>query len=62
CWAIDEVEDHYQQFKQPTVGLEHCLLLVSLLDAHIVVAPLDIQTGEVAHILEVVDELRDEWK
>ncbi|KAG5338304.1 hypothetical protein C0989_007609 [Termitomyces sp. Mn162] len=44
----------------PLVGLEGSLSLTSLLDAHIVVAPLDVQFSEVLHTEEVVDELGDE--
>ncbi|KAG5351689.1 hypothetical protein C0989_005244 [Termitomyces sp. Mn162] len=59
-WAIGESKEHNERFKQSPVGLEGNLPLISLLDAHVVVAPPDIQFGEVPCTPEVVDELRDE--
>ncbi|KAG5349548.1 hypothetical protein C0989_003210 [Termitomyces sp. Mn162] len=58
-WTIGESEEHDKRFKQPPVGLEGSLPFVSLMDAHIVVAPLDIQFSEVLYNSEVIDELRD---
>ncbi|KAG5349048.1 hypothetical protein C0989_006393, partial [Termitomyces sp. Mn162] len=58
--AIGESKEHDKRFKQSLVGLEGGLLFVSLLDAHIVIAPLDIQFSEVLCTPEVIDEFRDE--
>ena len=41
-WTVGESEEHDQWFKEPPVGPECCLPLISLGDAHIVVPPLDI--------------------
>ncbi|KAG5334045.1 hypothetical protein C0989_004507 [Termitomyces sp. Mn162] len=59
-WAIGETEEHDKQLKQFPVGLEGCLLLISFLNAHIVVTPPDVQFSEVLCTPEVVDELGDE--
>ncbi|KAG5349195.1 hypothetical protein C0989_005307, partial [Termitomyces sp. Mn162] len=58
--AIDESEEHNEWLKQFPVGPEGSLPLISLLNAHIVVTPSDIQLSEVLHTLEVVNELGDE--
>ncbi|KAG5349506.1 hypothetical protein C0989_003360 [Termitomyces sp. Mn162] len=59
-WAVGETKEHNKWLKQSLVGLEGHLPLISLLNVHIVVTPLDVQFSEVLHTLEVVDELRDE--
>ncbi|KAG5335269.1 hypothetical protein C0989_001606 [Termitomyces sp. Mn162] len=59
-WAVGETKEHDEQLKQSLVGLEGHLLLVSFLNAHIVVTPPDIQFSEVLHASKVVDELGDE--
>ncbi|KAG5349336.1 hypothetical protein C0989_004564 [Termitomyces sp. Mn162] len=58
-WAFGESKEHDKRFKQSPIGPEGGLPLVTFLDTH-VVAPLDIQFGEVPHTLEVVNETRDE--
>ena len=40
--TIDEAKEHDQQLKQPSVGSEYCLPIISFFDAHIVIAPADI--------------------
>ncbi|KAG6875732.1 hypothetical protein C0993_007748, partial [Termitomyces sp. T159_Od127] len=60
--AIGESKEHDKQFKQPLIGPEGSFPLISFLNAHIVVTPLDIQFGEVPRPLEVIDELEDEGK
>ncbi|KAG5349253.1 hypothetical protein C0989_004994, partial [Termitomyces sp. Mn162] len=59
-WAVGETKEYDEQLEQSPVGLEGCLPLVSFLNAHIVVTPLDIQFSEVLHAPEVVNELGDE--
>ena len=41
-WAIGEAKEHDQWFKQPLICLECCLPLISFLNVHIVIAPVDI--------------------
>ena len=48
--------------KQPSICLEHCLPLVSLLHSHTVVPPPNVQLGEAPGVLDPVDELLDEGK
>ncbi|KAG5350337.1 hypothetical protein C0989_011515 [Termitomyces sp. Mn162] len=57
--AIGESKEHNKWLEQFPVGSEGSLLLISLMNAHIVVTPPDVQLSEVLHTLEVVDELRD---
>ncbi|KAG6867761.1 hypothetical protein C0993_011478, partial [Termitomyces sp. T159_Od127] len=59
-WTVGESKEHDEWFKQPPVGPEGSLPLISFLNVHIVVTPPDIQFGEVTHPLEVIDELGDE--
>ncbi|KAG5352296.1 hypothetical protein C0989_002898 [Termitomyces sp. Mn162] len=60
--AVGESEEYNEWLKQSLVGLEGGLPLVSFLDMHIVVAPLNIQFSEVSCTLEVVSKLGDEGK
>ncbi|KAG5349479.1 hypothetical protein C0989_003549, partial [Termitomyces sp. Mn162] len=57
--AIGEPKEHNKQLKQSLIGPEDGLPLISFLDAHIVVTPLDAQFSEVLCTPEVVDELGD---
>ena len=41
-------------------GLECCFPLISIFDAYIVVAPLDVQFGEILGSFQLVNEFRDE--
>ncbi|KAG6868036.1 hypothetical protein C0993_008122 [Termitomyces sp. T159_Od127] len=58
--AIGESKEHDKQFKQPLVGLEGSLPLISFLNVHIVVTPPNIKFGEIPCPLEVINELEDE--
>ncbi|KAG5348973.1 hypothetical protein C0989_006810 [Termitomyces sp. Mn162] len=58
--AVGESKEHNKRFKQSPVDPEGSLPFVSLVDAHVVVAPLDVQLSEVLCTLEVIDELGDE--
>src|SRR5882672_8826494 len=40
--AVSETKEHDKRFKQASVCLKGCLPLVSILDPHIVVSPLDV--------------------
>ncbi|KAG5349175.1 hypothetical protein C0989_005447, partial [Termitomyces sp. Mn162] len=59
-WAVGETKEHDEWLEQSPVGLEGHLPLISFLNVHIIVTPLDVQFSEVLHAPEVVDELRDE--
>ncbi|KAG5338305.1 hypothetical protein C0989_007610 [Termitomyces sp. Mn162] len=58
--AVGESKEHHKQSEQSSVGLESSLPLVSFLNVHIVVTPLNIQFNEASCTPEVVDELGDE--
>ncbi|KAG6865734.1 hypothetical protein C0993_007863, partial [Termitomyces sp. T159_Od127] len=58
-WTVGESKEHDKQFKQPSISPEGSLPLISFLNVHVVVAPSDIQFGEVPCPPEVIDELRD---
>jgi hypothetical protein len=61
-WAIGETKVHNQRFKETMIRLKHCLPLVALSNADIVVSPSHIKLGEVLHALESMDEIVNEWK
>ena len=42
------------------MGDEGCLPLMPILDADIVISPLDIELGEVFHIFEFINKVGDE--
>ena len=60
--AVGQIKEHYQGFEKSTIGPECCLPLITFLDVHIVVAPVDIQLGEVMCTSEIVNKLGYEWK
>ena len=60
AWAVCETEEHYQRFEQPSVGPKGTLPLIALMNANIVVPPVNIQLGEVFGSAKLIDELRDE--
>ena len=60
--AVGHAKEHYQGFKQASVGPEGCLPLVSGLDTDVVETPTDIQLGEVSGPAELQYEFGDEWE
>ena len=44
------------------MGNEGCLPLISILDANVVVSPLDVKLGEDLGIFYLVDEVLDQWE
>jgi hypothetical protein len=45
--AVSHAIQHYQWFKQPLVTPKGCFPFISFLDSDVLVAPLDIEFGEV---------------
>ena len=58
--SITEAKEHYGGFKEAKRGNECCFPLVFLLDAKVVVAPMNIKLGEQCRVLHIIDQLRDE--
>ena len=58
--GIAETEEHYCWFKEPFVGNESHLPLVTILDANVVVPPADIKLGEVVSIFQLIHKVGDE--
>ena len=50
AWGVTKSIEHYQRFKESTICSECSLPLISFFDAHIVVAPADIQLGKVVRL------------
>ena len=57
---VVKTEEHDHGFKEPLVGDESHLPLVSVLNANIVVSPSNIKLGKVPGIFEFVDKVGDE--
>jgi len=57
CGAVCQAEVHYEGFKQATIRVKGCLPFVALLDADIVVSPVDVQLCKVSCSLEAVDQI-----
>ncbi|KIJ23601.1 hypothetical protein M422DRAFT_195736, partial [Sphaerobolus stellatus SS14] len=55
CRTIAESKKHYQWFKQASIRPEGHLPLISFFNVHIIVAPLDVQFGEILCPAELVD-------
>ena len=58
--AVGDSEEHYQGFKESTIGAKRCLPLIPFLDANIVVTPLDIKLGEVLCTSELIYKFRND--
>jgi len=54
-----KVEEHYEGFKEASVGVKGRFPLISRLDAYIIETPVDIQFCEVLGSAELGDELGD---
>jgi len=61
-WTVSYSKEHYQGFKQTSIGSESCLLLISGLNANIVETPTDIQLGKVSGPAELRHEFGDQWE
>ena len=60
CRAVREAKEHDLWLKEPSVGMECGLSLVTLSDSDIVETPLDIQLSKVFGTSELCDKLRNE--
>ena len=60
CGGVAHAKKHDGRFKYSIFGLECHFPLISVFDAYIVVAPLDVQFGEILGSFQLVDEFRDE--
>ena len=58
--GITETKEHYSGFKEAERSDECRFPLVFLLNANVVVAPLNIELGEQCGVLHIIDQLRDE--
>ena len=47
CWAVCKAEEHNLRLKEPSIGVECGLPLITFLNPDVVETPLDIQLGEV---------------
>jgi len=61
-WTVSHSKEHYQGFKQASIGSESCLPLISGLNANIVETPTDIQLGKVSGPAELGHEFGDQWE
>jgi len=60
--AVSHAKEHYQGFKQASIGPEGCLPLVSGLDADVVETPTNVQLGEISGFAELRYKFGDEWE
>ena len=58
--SITEAKEHYSGFKEAERSDECCFPLVFLLNANVVITPLNIKLGEQCGVLHIVDQLWDE--
>jgi len=58
--AVGHSEEHYEGFKEASVGAKGHFPLISRLDAYIIETPVDIQFCEVPGSAELGDEFGDE--
>ena len=60
--GVTEIKEHDHQFEESLVGDEGYFPLVTIFDVDIVIPPANIKLSEVASILQLVHEVRDEGK
>ena len=60
--AVGHTKEHYQGFKQASIGLEGCFPLISGLNADVVETPTNIQIGKVSGSAELQYEFGDQWE
>ena len=60
--AVSHAKEHYQGFKQASIGPEGCLPLISGFNVDVVETPLNVQLGEVPGSAELRYEFRDRWE
>jgi len=61
-WTVSHAKEHYQGFKQASIGPEGCLPLISGLNADVVETPANVQLGEVSGSTELRYEFGDQWE
>jgi hypothetical protein len=54
-WTIGETKVQHKWLKEAAICVEGCLPLVALSDTDIIVSPVHVELGKVAHTLEVMD-------
>src|SRR6266404_2012134 len=60
CWGIAEAKGHDKWFKQTQRCFKSSFPLVAMMDTNVVVSPTDVELGEVAGVMQLVNEVRDE--
>ena len=60
CRAVRKAKEHNLWLKEPSIGVECSLPLITGLNLDVVETPLDIQLGEVFGTSELCDQLRNE--
>ena len=60
--GVTKTKEHDGRFEESFMDDEGCLPLVTVLDADVVVSPLNIEFDEVASIFQLVHKVRDERK
>ena len=58
--GVAETKKHYSGFKEAKGSDECHFPLVFLLNANVIIAPLNIKLGEQCGVLHIIDQLRDE--
>ena len=60
CWAVHKAKEYNLWLKEPSIGAECSLPLITFPNPDIVETPPDIQLGEVFDTSELCDQLGDE--
>ena len=60
--GVAEAEEHDSGFEGSSVADEGCFPFITFLNPYVIVSPPKVYLREVLRSLELVDELRDEWK
>src|SRR5215472_12861183 len=60
--TVGESKEHDQGLKKTTIHPKGCFPLISRLNANIIESPMNVKLGEVLGTLELVNELRNEWR
>ena len=62
CRGIGESEEHYQRFKEASIGHKRCLPFMTLFHPDVVIPPTNIALGEILGPLKSADDISYERK
>ena len=60
--GVSQTKEHYLGFKEASISGEHCLPLITGLDSNVIVFLTNIELGENAGLMEMINDVRGKGK